>query len=165
MTAIPVGHLVKTEMFQGRPSTSVGCGQQSIGTALLQGTEQNLITSNQPTPTETLRRKPEARSMALVSGIYQAELFLDFWGWTLGTTTPLKEWSGIGMGCPGRWWSHRSWRCSRNIWTLCWRTWFSENHWWWVNGWTGWSCGSFPTLVIQWFCDSAARGTVQLMPG
>lgn len=78
MTAIPVGHLVKTEMFQGRPSTSVGCGQQSIGTALLQGTEQNLITSNQPTPTETLRRKPEARSMALVSGIYQAELFLDF---------------------------------------------------------------------------------------
>ena len=21
----------------------------------------------------------------------------------------------------------------------------------WVNGWTGWSCGSFPTLVILWF--------------
>ena len=23
-------------------------------------------------------------------------------GWTLGNTTFLKEWSGIGMGCPGR---------------------------------------------------------------
>ena len=27
-------------------------------------------------------------------------------GWTLGNTTSLKEWSGAGMGCPGRWWSH-----------------------------------------------------------
>ena len=27
-------------------------------------------------------------------------------GWTLGNTTSLKEWSGSGMGCPGRWWSH-----------------------------------------------------------
>jgi len=36
---------------------------------------------------------------------------------------------------------------------LCWGTWFSENHWWRVNGWTGWSCGSFPTLVILWFYD------------
>ena len=24
-------------------------------------------------------------------------------GWTLGNTTSLKEWSGSGMGCPGRW--------------------------------------------------------------
>jgi len=55
------------------------------------------------------------------------------------------------MGCPERWWSHRSWRCSGSIWTLCWGTWFSENYWWWVDGWTGWSCGSFPTLVILWF--------------
>ena len=55
------------------------------------------------------------------------------------------------MGCSGRWWSHWPWRCSRNVWTLCWGTWFSENHWWWVDGWTGWSCGSFPTLVILWF--------------
>jgi len=71
-------------------------------------------------------------------------------GWTLGNTT-LKGWSGTGMGCPGKWWSHRPWRCSRNGWMLCWGTWLSENHWWWVNGWTGWSCGSFPTLVILWF--------------
>jgi len=27
-------------------------------------------------------------------------------GWTLGNTTSLKGWSGTGMGCPGRWWSH-----------------------------------------------------------
>jgi len=55
------------------------------------------------------------------------------------------------MGCPERWWSHRPWRCSRNIWTLCWGTWFNENYWWWMDGWTGFSCGSFPTLVILWF--------------
>jgi len=22
---------------------------------------------------------------------------------------------GTGMGCPGRWWSHQPWKCSRNI--------------------------------------------------
>ena len=27
-------------------------------------------------------------------------------GWMLGNTTFPKEWSGAGMGCPGRWWSH-----------------------------------------------------------
>jgi len=26
-------------------------------------------------------------------------------GWTLGNTI-LKEWSGTGVGCPRRWWSH-----------------------------------------------------------
>ena len=30
----------------------------------------------------------------------------------------------------------------------------SGNHWWRANGWTGWSCGSFPTLAILWFYDS-----------
>ena len=74
-------------------------------------------------------------------------------GWTLGNTTYLKQWSGTGMGCPGRWWSHRPWRFSRNVWTLCWGTWFNENYWWWVDGWTGWSCGSFPILVILWFYE------------
>lgn len=34
---------------------------------------------------------------------------------------------------------------------LCWGTWFSENHWGWVNVWAGWSSRSFPTLVILWF--------------
>ena len=71
-------------------------------------------------------------------------------------TNSLKGWSGTGMGCRGRWWSHLAGRCSRNVWTLCWGTWFSENHWWWVDGWTGWSCGSFPTLVIVWFCSGGS---------
>jgi len=72
-------------------------------------------------------------------------------GWTSGNTTSLKGWSGTGMGCPERWWSHWPWWCSRSVWMLCWGTWFRENHWWWVNGWTGWSCWSFPTLAILWF--------------
>jgi len=75
-------------------------------------------------------------------------------GWTLGNTTSLKGWSGTGMGCPGRWWSHRPWWCSKSVWMLCWGIWFSENHWWRENGWTVWSCGSFPTLAILWFYDS-----------
>ena len=72
----------------------------------------------------------------------------------LGNATSLKGWSGTGMGCPERWWSHRPWWCSKSIWMLCWGTWFSKNHWWRVNSWTGWSCGSFPTLAILWFYDS-----------
>jgi len=26
--------------------------------------------------------------------------------WLLGKISLLKEWSGAGIGCPGRWWSH-----------------------------------------------------------
>ena len=37
---------------------------------------------------------------------------------------------------------------------LCWGTWISENYRWYVDGWTGWSCRSFPTLVILWFCPA-----------
>jgi len=40
-------------------------------------------------------------------------------GRTLGNTTSLKGWSGTGMGCPERWWSHRPWWCSKNVWMLC----------------------------------------------
>jgi len=49
------------------------------------------------------------------------------------------------------------------IWMSCWGTWFSGSHWWRANGWTGWSCGSFPTLailwfyMILWFCDKADK--------
>jgi len=50
-------------------------------------------------------------------------------GWTLGNTTSLKGWSGTGMGCPRRWWSHRPWRCSRKVWTLRCGTWFNGNYW------------------------------------
>ena len=31
----------------------------------------------------------------------------------LGKFSFLKEWSGIGTGCPGKWWSHHPWRCSK----------------------------------------------------
>jgi len=78
-------------------------------------------------------------------------------GWTLGNTTSLKGWSGTGMGCPERWWSHRAWWCSKSVWMLYWGAWFSENHWWRANGWTGWSCGSFPTLLILQFYDKGSR--------
>lgn len=43
-------------------------------------------------------------------------------GWTLENTS-LKEWSGSGMGCPGRGWSHRPWRCWRKVYMLYWVTW------------------------------------------
>ena len=36
-------------------------------------------------------------------------------GWTLGKASSPKEWSGAGMGCPRKWWSHCLWRCSWNI--------------------------------------------------
>ena len=39
-------------------------------------------------------------------------------GWTLGNPS-LKGWSGTGMGCPERWWSHRAWWCSKSVWMLC----------------------------------------------
>jgi len=35
--------------------------------------------------------------------------------WILGKNSLLREWSGIGTGCPRRWWSHHPWRCSKNI--------------------------------------------------
>jgi len=31
--------------------------------------------------------------------------------WILQKTYILKEWSGIAIGCPGKWWSHHPWRC------------------------------------------------------
>ena len=82
----------------------------------------------------------------------------------LGNTASLKGWSGTGMGCPERWWSHRPWRCSRNVWMLCWGTWFSESHWWWANGWTGWSCGTFSTWAILWFNDMVFYTDFTLFP-
>ena len=60
----------------------------------------------------------------------------DLWVW--GTdhpcyvdpvTTTLRGWSDTGIGYPERWWNHRPWRCSKDVWMLCWRMWFSENYW------------------------------------
>jgi len=28
----------------------------------------------------------------------------------------MKEWSGLGAECPGRWWGHRPWRSSKTVW-------------------------------------------------
>jgi len=87
-------------------------------------------------------------------------------GWMLGNTTSLKGWSGTGMGCTERWWSHWPWWCSKSVWMLCWGTWFSEKHWWRANGWTGWSCGSFPTLAILWFYEMQfVSGMLLSLPG
>jgi len=35
--------------------------------------------------------------------------------WILGLKSTLKEWSGIGTGCPGQWWSPHPWRGSKNM--------------------------------------------------
>ena len=43
-------------------------------------------------------------------------------GWILGTVSS-QEWWGSGTGCPGRWWSHHPWRCSRNVWMWRWGAW------------------------------------------
>ena len=35
--------------------------------------------------------------------------------WILGKISLLKEWSGIGTGCPGQWWSPYPWRGSKTV--------------------------------------------------
>ena len=35
--------------------------------------------------------------------------------WILGKISLLREWSGIGTGCPGQWWSPHPWRGSKNV--------------------------------------------------
>jgi len=32
-----------------------------------------------------------------------------------GKISLLREWSDIGTGCPGKWWSPHPWRCSKNV--------------------------------------------------
>jgi len=44
---------------------------------------------------------------------------LDF---RLGKISLLKEWSGIGPGCPGQWWILHPWRGSKNMWIWHFRT-------------------------------------------
>ena len=47
--------------------------------------------------------------------------------WTLGKISFLKEWSGIGTGCPGQWWSPHPWKGSKTMWMWHFRTWFSRH--------------------------------------
>jgi len=30
--------------------------------------------------------------------------------WILGKNSLLEDWSGVGTGCPGQWWSPHPWR-------------------------------------------------------
>ena len=46
--------------------------------------------------------------------------------WILGKISLLKEWSGIGTGCPGKWWSHHPWRGSKTVWMWHFKTWFNR---------------------------------------
>lgn len=39
-------------------------------------------------------------------------------GWILGKVYSVQEWSGIGRGYPGQYWSACPWMCSKNEWTL-----------------------------------------------
>ena len=54
-------------------------------------------------PNQLARRREEMASSCIIGGL----------GWILGKISLLKEWSGIGTGCPGKWWSHHPWRCSK----------------------------------------------------
>jgi len=42
--------------------------------------------------------------------LYQGRFIVD-----IRKNSLLKEWSGIGTGCPGKWWSHHRWRGSKNV--------------------------------------------------
>jgi len=48
-------------------------------------------------------------------------------GWILGQMSSLREWSGVGTGCPGKWWSCHPWRGSKNMYMWHFRTWFSRH--------------------------------------
>jgi len=47
--------------------------------------------------------------------------------WLLGKISVLREWSGIGPGCPGQWGSPHPWRGSNTVWTWHLGTWFSRH--------------------------------------
>jgi len=47
-------------------------------------------------------------------------------GWILWKNSPEEQW-GSGPGCPGRWWCHHPWRCSRTVVMWHWATRVSEH--------------------------------------
>jgi len=58
-------------------------------------------------------------------------------GWMLQKISSQKMWQCIVTRCPEWWWSHRPWRCLRNLGTV--------GHGLMVDGWTRWSV---PILTI-----------------
>ena len=91
-------------------------------------------------------------SFCLENIIQDSFIMKNGWRWDGGLNRKVSVMVSVSFSIDShRWWSHRAWWCSKSVWMLCWGTWFSENHWWRVDGWTGWSCGSFPTLAIPWF--------------
>ena len=66
-------------------------------------------------------------------------------GWICGKIYSLKEWWGTGvpgevvgvtgMGCPGSWWPHCPWMCSRTVQMWHWGMWFGvvTGMGWWLN--------------------------------
>ena len=47
--------------------------------------------------------------------------------WILGNFSLLKEWSGSGTGCPGKWLSHHPWTCSEKVQMWHFGIWFSRH--------------------------------------
>jgi len=45
----------------------------------------------------------------------------------IGKISFLREWSGVGPGCPGQWGSPHPWRGSKNVWMWHLGTWFSRH--------------------------------------
>lgn len=62
-----------------------------------------------------------------------------------------RDWSGFGSGSSEK----TSWS-SKQVLD------HSHIYWWSEDGWTGWSCGAFPTVVIMWFYDSASDWSLDL---
>jgi len=47
--------------------------------------------------------------------------------WKSGKISLLKEWSGIGIGCPGKWLCPHPWRCFSKRVDVALRIWFSRH--------------------------------------
>jgi len=46
--------------------------------------------------------------------------------WISGKISSLEEWSDLGPGCPGQWWSPHPWKGSKNVWMWHFGTRFSR---------------------------------------
>jgi len=47
--------------------------------------------------------------------------------WISEKISALKEWSGLGPGCPWQWWSPHPWRGSETVWMWPLGTWLSRH--------------------------------------